>query len=214
MGYRCVIFDFDGTLADTEMQVFQLYNDMAEKYKYKPITHEDLQRLKEMNFMEILEIVDIPLFRLPRVIHEGQKRLREDKDSIVAFKEHLDDFMQDLAGETEIRGILTSNVKKTVSAFMKNYHIDHYFDFILCSNMLSKEKKIRKVRKKYKLDRSEVLYVGDETRDINACHLAGIDVVAVDWGYNTAEALAKCNPTYEVNTLEEILDIVRAKNHG
>ena len=38
MAYKCVVFDFDGTLADTEEKTFNIYNDMAEKYKYRKIT--------------------------------------------------------------------------------------------------------------------------------------------------------------------------------
>lgn len=213
MAYKCVIFDFDGTLADTEDQVFQLYNEMATKYKYRKITHEELQHIKEMNISEIMEIVDIPFYRLPRVLKEGQRRLRDDKDTIRAFKDHLDEFIMELAQYTEIRGILTSNVKKTVNAFLDNHKITQYFDFVVCSSLLSKEKKIKKVQKKFKLDTSEILYIGDETRDILSCHRAGVDVVAVDWGYNTKAALTKCKPTYEVNSLEEIMEIVRSKNN-
>ncbi|MGL6292604.1 HAD-IA family hydrolase [Eubacterium aggregans] len=212
MAYKCSIFDFDGTLADTEQQVFQLYNDMAEKYKYRKVTHEELQHIKELNIADIMEIVDIPFYRLPRVLREGQRRLREEKDSIKAFKPHLRDFMRALESETEIRGILTSNVKKTVNAFLRNYAIADYFDFVVCSSLLSKEKKIKKVAKKYRLELSEILYIGDETRDIEACHRAGVDVVAVDWGYNTLAALERCNPTYTASSLEEILEIVRSQD--
>ena len=42
MAYKCVVFDFDGTLADTEEKTFNIYNDMAEKYKYRKITKEEL----------------------------------------------------------------------------------------------------------------------------------------------------------------------------
>ena len=46
MAYKCVVFDFDGTLADTEEKTFNIYNDMAEQYKYRKITKEELQHIK------------------------------------------------------------------------------------------------------------------------------------------------------------------------
>ena len=212
MAYKCVIFDFDGTLADTELQVFTLYNEMAEKYKFKKITREELEQIKELNFGEILNIVDIPLYRIPKMIREGQRRLKEEKHLIQAFKPHIKDFVTELTHETEVCGIITSNLKSTVNSFLRKYAIHNSFKFVISSALLSKEKKILKVAKKYKFDISEILYIGDETRDIEACHRAGVDVVAVDWGYNSLAALKRCNPTYTVSSLEDILEIVRRKN--
>ena len=57
-----------------------------------------------------------------------------------------------------------------------------------------------------------MLYVGDEVRDIRACRRAGIDVAAVDWGYNTRASLAQARPTYEVDSLDAIIDIVKTHN--
>ena len=68
MAYKCVVFDFDGTLADTEEKTFNIYNDMAEKYKYRKITKEELQHIKNLHIKEIMEIVDIPFYKLPRVL--------------------------------------------------------------------------------------------------------------------------------------------------
>lgn len=211
MAYKCVVFDFDGTLADTEEKTFNIYNDMAEKYKYRKITKEDLQHIKNLHIKEILEIVDIPFYRYPRVISEGQKRMRAEMNDIRAFYPQIKSFMDDLSPITEYCGILTSNIEKTVQAFLKHYDIEKDIDFILCSALLSKEKKIKKVLKKYKITKEELLYVGDETRDIESCHKAGVDVVAVRWGYNTPRALERCNPTYMADHITDILTIVKNK---
>ena len=212
MKYKCVCFDFDGTLADAEGQVFRLYNEMAGKYKYKKITHEELQNIKEMNFSEVMEVIDIPFYRIPRILHEGKKRLKSEQHDIRTFDHNLLAFMEELSGYTTICGILTSNMTRTVKMFLEDQKIASYFDFVVCSSLLSKQKKIHKVCKKYKISPREMLYVGDETRDVEACHQAGVDVVAVDWGYNTKAALARCHPTYEVDTMDDIITIVKEKN--
>ena len=211
MAYKCVVFDFDGTLADTEEKTFNIYNDMAEKYKYRKITKEELQHIKNLHIKEIMEIVDIPFYKLPRVLSEGQKRMRATMEDIRAFYPEIKTFMDDLTQITEYRGILTSNIEKTVQSFLRHYRLEEDIDFIMCSALLSKEKKIKKVLKKYDLKKEELLYVGDETRDIESCHRAGVDVVAVKWGYNTPKALERCNPTYMVDHTTDILTIVRNK---
>lgn len=211
MAYRCVVFDFDGTLADTEEIAFEIYNEMASRYKYHPITREELMHIKNLHIKEIMEIVDIPFIKLPRVINQGQKRMRVRAEEIRAFNSGIKGVMDELSKETEIIGILTSNIKRTVRSFLKQYEIETDFDFLLSSALLSKQKKIRKVLKKYDLKAEELLYIGDETRDIEACHIAGVDVAAVRWGYNSPAALERCHPTYMIEDLEALIKIVKEK---
>ncbi|MDO4288670.1 MAG: HAD-IA family hydrolase [Eubacterium sp.] len=211
MAYRCIVFDFDGTLADTEELAFEIYNELAKKYKYHPVTREELMHIKNLHIKEIMEIVDIPFYKLPRVISQGQKRMRVREAEIRSFTPNIKTVVDGLREQTEVMGILTSNVKRTVASFLKHYAIDGDFDFLVSSALLSKQKKIRKVLKRYNLKKEELLYIGDETRDIEACHRAGVDVAAVSWGYNSVLALKRCQPTYMVERIEDILEIVKEK---
>ncbi|MGL4606936.1 MAG: HAD-IA family hydrolase [Eubacteriaceae bacterium] len=211
MAYKCVVFDFDGTLADTEEKAFKIYNQLASKYKYSTVTMEELQHIKNLHIKEIMEIVNIPFYRLPRVLGEGQKMMREESDEIRSFSPNIEDFFEELRGITTTVGILTSNIEKTVSRFLETYQLKEEIDFIMCSAMMSKSKKIKKVLRKFDLDKSEMLYVGDETRDIDACKKVGVDVAAVTWGYNTELALKRCEPTYMINDLWEVTKLVERK---
>lgn len=212
MAYKCVVFDFDGTLADTEETAFNIYNKLASKYKYSPVTMEELQHIKNLHMKEILEIVDIPFYRLPRALSEGQKLMREESREIRAFNSDIHSFFTELRKETKHVGILTSNIKKTVAQFLETYALKEEIEFIVCSALMSKARKIKRVLRKYDLDPSEMLYIGDETRDIDACHKVGVDVVAVKWGYNTALALERCKPTYMVENIWDVIDIVKKHN--
>lgn len=208
MNYKCVVFDFDGTLADTEAIVFDIYNKMASKYHYSPINREQLGHIKEMHIQEIFSLIEIPWHKLPRVIRDGQKQLHRETENIYAFDPDIHRFMVTLRQHVPHAGILTSNINATVRHFLTRYQLDDLIDFVFCSSLLSKERKIRKVLKKYHLKKEELLYVGDETRDIEACHRAGVDVAAVSWGYNTSAALDRCHPTYTIQTLNDLITIL------
>jgi len=64
--------------------------------------------------------------------------------------------------------------------------------------------------KEQDLNKSEVVYVGDEARDIEACQKADIAVITVSWGFHRKEVLREKNPTYLVDSPEEIETIVFA----
>lgn len=214
MAYKCVCFDFDGTLADTQEIVFELYNAMAEKYHYRTITREEMIRIKEMTIPEILSVIKIPIRRIPKMIREGQRRMREHGEKIMAFQDDLSVFAAELSKEVFSMGIITSNSSKTVRAFLDRQFARPYFDFISSTSMFTKDRKLKRICRKLKIKPCELLYIGDETRDVIACHRAGVDIAAVSWGYNTRQALIKCRPTYMIDDLWDIIDIVKTMNQN
>ena len=60
-----------------------------------------------------------------------------------------------------------------------------------------------------KLKDEEILYVGDEVRDVVSAHKANIAIASVTYGYNTKEYLSSENPTYFIDSLKELSDIVK-----
>jgi len=55
---------------------------------------------------------------------------------------------------------------------------------------------------------SDVYFVGDEIRDMEAGKKAKVKTVAVSWGYNTAESLQKENPDYLIDSPQELEKII------
>ncbi len=58
------------------------------------------------------------------------------------------------------------------------------------------------------MNSEEVIYVGDETRDIEAAKKINSKVIAVSWGFNTKEALARHNPDFLIHQPSELLDVM------
>ncbi|MGN0194283.1 MAG: HAD hydrolase-like protein [Pseudoramibacter sp.] len=212
MAYRCVCFDFDGTLADTEGMVFRIYNELAKKYHYAPIDASRREQIKEMSAQEILRHLDLPLYQLFRLLHEGRKHMSRRQEEIVAIQENLPAYFRTLSETVDYCGVLTSNSADTVRDFLWTHKLSPYIDFVEGGAMFSKRRKLLKLCRKLRISASQMLYVGDETRDVRACREAGIDIAAVDWGYNTKAALARCHPTYEVSEFSELIEIVQYHN--
>ena len=68
---------------------------------------------------------------------------------------------------------------------------------------------MKKIIKKERLELKEVLYVGDEIRDIHAAKNTGIHIASVAWGYNTVESLKKNKPEYLIYEPAELIDICK-----
>lgn len=106
-------------------------------------------------------------------------------------------------------GIVTSNSTENVEIFLQQNGIQEV-DFIHSEkNMFGKAKVLRRVIRQQKIGNQECMYVGDEVRDVEAAHQAGIGCIAVTWGFNTAERLQQARPDFIVHKPEEIAAILK-----
>ena len=204
---RCIIFDFDGTIADTEHFAFHISNELAERYNFKKITREDLIEMKKMHFKEIMEFIEVSARQLPFILRRGQKLLRRNMHEVQFCEEHFPEFLSDLGKRELILGIITSNTKKNVLRFLKHKNIE-IFEFVLAASLFNKQSKVKHIMKKYKLAPEEILYVGDEVRDIHSARASGVHIASVVWGYNDRQFLEAEEPDWLLEDSREILEIL------
>ena len=203
-----VIFDFDGTVADTLETVVKIVNDHADHFGYKTISAEDVPYLQGKKPTEILSHLGISFFKLPFWIRKIHSEINKE---IINMKLTTDIFplLSDLHLDTKRNlGIITSNTEENVTQFLVKNKID-FFDFIHTGkNVFGKSHVINKILKQYSFAKNDVCYVCDEVRDVEAARKSGISSIAVTWGYNSKDALLKENPDFMVDTPEELRDIL------
>lgn len=209
MSYRTLIFDFDGTIADTLEEARSIYNRMAADYGLREVTADEIPALRHLSLKQLLAQLGISKRHVPSIIGRGTSMLRA---SIVrmALIDGMANVLPEMRRHTHSFGILTSNASANVDLFLRSHGIRGLFGFISSTSKLTgKSKHLRAIRKTFSLHAADMLYVGDEIRDIRAARKAGIAVAAVTWGFNSAEALAAENPDYLVHSPDEFLHIVR-----
>ena len=123
---------------------------------------------------------------------------------ITSMKETL----TDLRSHTERFGILTSNSTTNVDVFLRNHGIRDLFDFVSSTSKLTgKARYLKAIRKTFSLEHSEMIFIGDELRDVRAAQKAQIPHAAVSWGFNSRESLEKSEPTYLFDKPEELTEL-------
>jgi phosphoglycolate phosphatase len=64
--------------------------------------------------------------------------------------------------------------------------------------------------RKFQIDRNQMLYVGDELRDVQACKKIGVKIAAVTWGFDSAPLLAASKPDLLCHSPAAFADLLRA----
>ena len=200
---KTVIFDFDGTIADTFEIVLDTLDQYSGDFGVEIADKKLLEDLRSMSALEIIKKFRIPKFMIPFILRKGQKDMEDSIESISPFPGVIKEIKK-LKNAYNV-GILTSNSKENVIKVLNKEGILDLFDFVYAEKTLfGKHKLLNKVIKKYKLDKKEVVYVGDEARDVEASIKAGVSIVSVGWGFNSKNLLTRLNSENYVDTPEEM----------
>ncbi len=204
---KLLLFDFDGTIADTFQCGLEIVNMMAPEFGYRPLAEKDVARARDMRTGELMKFLGIPATRMPKISKRGKEELGKRMDDVQPLPGMLG-LVRRLKEEGFRLGILTSNSSGNVSEFLKRFDIE-LFEFVHTSSKLSgKGRVIRRILKSLGLKPGEVLLVGDEVRDIEAAQETGIHVAVVTWGYNSIKALREAAPDHIVESPEAITELV------
>lgn len=209
MAIKVIIFDFDGTLADSRDVFVDIVNRLAPTFGYQPVGTAELEELASLSSEEIIERANICRLKIPFILRRVKQELNKEIEDLKPISQIENSLLQ-LKEEGYQLGIITSNLRENVEIFLKNNHLDELFNFI-CSGitLFGKNKIINRIIKKHNLQHDEVIYVGDETRDIKAAHKSRISVIAVGWGFNSPAILAEYQPDFLIEHPQQLTEVIK-----
>ncbi|MEL6942722.1 MAG: HAD-IA family hydrolase [Bacteroidota bacterium] len=211
-----LIFDFDGTLANTLDLILDLYNQhITKQFSCKYFDKSKIEEFRIRRPISFLREFGITPIKLPFIIYRVRKLMKAHITEAQLF-EGMKEVLTTLHAENIKMGIVTSNSTENVQLFLAHHKIEHYFSFIRSSKSLtSKKRSLRKVIAQNKLIKDDTIYIGDEIRDIRSSKAADIKCAAVTWGHQHRSLLEQEEPYAILETTKDILNLIRdAKNHS
>ena len=199
------LFDFDGTIADTLHLVRAVPPELERKYHLPKLSNDDIAALRNLPAEQVFQKLGISLLKLPFFLADIRKLTTEKITTIEMFS-GLKEVLQLLKNSDHHLSVVTSNSAENVELFLAKHNARDLFDFIHSElNLWGKQAALKNVLKTKKIPASETYYIGDELRDIAAAQGAGLRIISVGWGFNTAEALQKAEPDYMAMTPKDLL---------
>lgn len=202
-----IYFDFDGTIADSIELNVEIFNILSLKYGFKKVDIEKTDYYRTLNSQEILREFNIPFFKIPFIVADYKKEVQKRLNQLSPI-EKIPDIVEILAKKYFL-GILTSNSTKNVNYFLSMHNLSKYFSDVRSERkLLQKDKALKKIIKYHGIKSQQIVYVGDETRDIVAASKVHIKNIGVTWGLNSKKALIDKSAYKIADTPSEIPEII------
>lgn len=204
---KTLLFDFDGTIADSFDMVADVFFQLMGR---EPITNQaEIHRMRQLPVIRVVKELRVSPIQIPRLLMRGRKMMSSRMHDIKMFNgmhEALDQLHE--AGYTLY--IMSSNSTQNVRSFLSFHKVDTYFTEIHGGiGLFNKAGAIRKVLRRNGLRAEDCIYIGDEVRDIDGARKAGVHIVSVAWGYNDSEILKRNHPDAVVASPKDLSSVIR-----
>jgi|SRR5689334_4197418 phosphoglycolate phosphatase len=202
MPYSLVIFDLDGTLADSFPWFKRHLNEVAKRYRFRAVAEADIEMLRHASTREILDYLEVRWWKIP-LIARHMRQLKTAHAASIPLFDGVETMLTTLAAGGMRLALVSSDTEANAREKL-GASAELFSDFDCSASIFGKAQKFRRVVRRARVDPAQVIAIGDETRDIEAARLAGITCGAVTWGYAARQALRDRAPDLLFERMEEI----------
>ena len=204
---KTLIFDFDGTIADSGVKIYEILNDILPSFGVRKIEESEIERLRGFEVQKLIKEFDVPIFKLPLIYYKFEEEYQKNIINLKPIK-GIPEVLEKLQGKSVNMHIASSNSKESIRAFLKKNKLEYFKLIKGSSGILGKKRILEKILNEEKIEPKYVIYIGDEIRDIESAKKAGIKSAAVTWGFNNEKSLKETLPDFLINEPEELLSII------
>jgi len=204
---KLLVFDFDGTIADSKKLYIDAIFGFTKKYGYKltkrhverslgpkldlSLHNAGIRRYAEKIGCEINKylIKEAPKLKLCPYVKETLRRIKERR----ILKTVL----------------LTNSTRPFINVFLKKNNLRNYFGKILgAEDFLVKEEAFEKLFRKFKIKPQETVYIADKTKDVDIARKVGCKIIIVlscSWDRKKFKK-RKMKKFYIINSMKDLIN--------
>lgn len=207
--YKLYVFDLDGTLIDTRVDIFMAIKEVLLDTGMNDATEEEIVASIGGGARKAVERLTgfsgEKLDYCEQLFHKKYEVLCSDNTIVY---EGGEDLVKRLKSEGKKLAVMTMKARIPTVKILEHHGLLSLFDEVITFDDVEKRKpdpeSFFKLLDKYGFESRDALMIGDTTTDIKYAKNAGADVCVVNYGYGINEDLRELLPEYEINSLKEL----------
>lgn len=211
--WDAVLFDLDGTIADTIPLILACYREMMlEHFGQEGDPQAWLATVGRPLPISLRAIADSDAhaLELRRTYKRIQARLH---DEMVRAYDGIAEVLEEEVARASRRAIVTSKGAPMTTQTMAVCGVAHAFDVVITADHVQRPKPhpepVHLALERLGVRASDrVVFIGDSAHDVEAGRAAGVTTVGVTWGALGRGALEALEPTFLVDRVEDLRPIL------
>ncbi len=210
--YQAILFDLDGTLTESGIGITRCVQYALEKTgKPEPDLEKLLVFVGPPLMEQFMKYADLDEQTARQAVEYYRERYAVTGIFENAVYPGIPELLEELRQKGYRLAVASSKPEKYVKQILDYFQLTEYFHEIVGSEMngnrTKKSQVIEETLRRLGLsdNRKQVLMVGDREHDVIGARQAGMDCVAVSYGYGSMEELQGAEPLQIVDSAEELL---------
>jgi len=211
MPVQAILFDLDGTLVDSSVDITNAFNYSIQQYGISPVTRQEIEAMLGEGLSRIMKKFD-------ELKEKGLDATTVRKHFRDHYLAHIADYSSPYPGVedtlTRLKDFKKAVVSNKLEVFtvktLRLLHLHQHFDLILGGDSGPERKPspqaILSVLSRLGVAPDRVLMVGDTAYDIEAGKRAGVKTIAVTYGYGSPGFAEGAD--FTMDQFPELIDIV------
>jgi len=203
MPFDLNIFDYDGVLVDSLDEVVNAGNAFCRSIGHKCIVSKHIvTTLQPMTYDQLARSIGLPPDRIDACSGFVFNRLQARGAATPLFP-GVESLFRHLATKKIV--IISGNSRDVISAKLAAHALDKQVASIVGAyESGNKADKIRRACAEFGADPGRTCMIGDSVSDIQYAQKAGVQSIAVTWGWQSRDTLAGQKPDYIVESISEL----------
>ena len=212
MKYQNIIFDFDGTLADSKNCSVVATRKAFEDLKLNIPSVEMIEHYMgipiEISFKEMAEReLDEDEFEL--LLQTFRKHYKESENTLLEVFPNIPKMLKELVEDKRLLFVVSSKKTDVLQRNLESLEILKFFRDVIGSDKVLHYKPhpdgLLKIIDLYQLKKSDTVMIGDAIFDLQMAKAAGIDSCGVTWGSHKRDKLSEESPTHLIDNVEQLI---------
>jgi pyrophosphatase PpaX len=208
-GINCLLFDFDGTLADTTELILRSFEESFARAGLAPPSRETL--LAQVGRPLVRQMADFDPGHAETLYRLYQEAYEEMHDALARPFPGVKEALEELAGRGYVLGVVTSKRAHTAGQGLEYFSMRRLFRVVVSADDTGRHKPdpdpLLEAMRRLGTEPRETTYIGDSPHDLKCAHAAGVAAGAVGWGPFSREVLEAENPDYWVERPASLLEL-------
>ncbi|WP_096435181.1 HAD family hydrolase [Alteribacter populi] len=210
---KAIIFDFDGTLADTLPVCYNAFQYVFKEFDGKDLSPEEIKRMFGPSETGIIK-ENLSHVNKEEAIENYYTKYLDNHTYLVMENEEIKELLVYLQDKGIKLGIVTGKAKRSLDISLRALQMEHFFDVIITGDDVTQAKPhpegVAKALSSLGVGNDEAMFIGDSDADVEAGIRANVITVGVNWLPNYQAVEFTSQPNLHFTNVSVFLETLKA----